>query len=102
VDGVGRGRECVLEPDRTALRIGAAMGATAEEQNDLVISDSGAAVSRYHCSIVREGDRLYLIDSSTNGTAVNGRWLTRGVRAELADGDVILITDVAQLQLSLS
>jgi hypothetical protein len=102
VEGVGRGRECVLESDRAALRIGAAMGATLEEQNDLVISDRNALVSRYHCSIVRDGDRLYLIDASTNGTAVNGRWLTRGVRAELADGDLILITDAAQLKLSLS
>ena len=69
------------------------------ETNDLVISDAAAVVSRYHCTVVRRGDHLFLVDSSTNGTAVNGKWLQRGEQVQLGDGDEISISEVSRLKL---
>jgi len=48
-------------------------------------------VSRLHCRIEAAGAGFYLVDSSTNGTAVNGCWL--------ASGDRVLLLEGARLQL---
>ena len=99
IDGIGRGKFATVDANRPMFRIGAAMGSQPNEVNDLVISDSAMLVSRYHCTIVRQGEALYLFDSSTNGTAVNGRRLQRGEQARLMDGDEITIADVSRLKL---
>lgn len=99
VEGVGAGRSARLEPARPVCRIGAATSAKPADANDVVISDAGALVSRFHCTVVRRGGHLFLIDSSTNGTAVNGKWLERGEQVRLGDGDEISIGDVARLTL---
>lgn len=54
-------------------------------ENSIIVNDKG--VSRYHCVIRREGDKLWLEDTgSTNGTLVN-TVLLRG-RHNLHNGDV--------------
>lgn len=95
VDGVSRGRLVPLESE--IFRIGAAQGEGAE-QNDLVISDSGAVVSRYHCAIIRKGKDYLLIDSSLNGTELNGAPLQRGEHHVLEDGDEFVIARAARVK----
>jgi DNA-binding NtrC family response regulator len=47
-------------------------------------------VSRVHATIIRAPDALRIVDSSTNGTFVNGR---RATEAPLGDGDVVRVGD---------
>lgn len=57
--------------------------------NDWVLSDPERFLSSKHCQVIREGERYFLIDLSTNGTFVNGspEPLGRGSRTALNDGD---------------
>lgn len=96
VDGVARGRLVPLQAE--VFRIGSAQGEGAGEQNDLVISDSGALVSRYHCAIIRRGKKYLLIDSSLNGTELNGAPLERGEHHVLRDGDEFVIARAARVK----
>jgi len=48
------------------------------------------AISRKHAHIIREGNRFKLVDSSTNGTFVNG---TKIDESWLKNGDVIFFTE---------
>ena len=49
------------------------------------------SVSRNHCQVLRDGDRVTLIDSgSSGGTFVNGQKISR---RDLALGDVVQIGD---------
>ncbi len=57
---------------------------------DLQFPKDLVAISRKHAHIVREGNRFKLVDSSTNGTFVNG---TKIDESWLKDGDVIFFTD---------
>ena len=55
-------------------------------KNDLQISNDGR-VSRYHCKVLRKGDKLIVIDNnSSNGTQVNGADVSEYT---LAEGDVM-------------
>ena len=96
VDGVGRGKLVALEKD--VFRIGAAMGTRPEEQNDLVLSDSDSAISRYHCSIIRKDGGFWLVDSSLNGTSLNEQQLDRGEDHSLEDGDEFVLADVTRIK----
>lgn len=49
-----------------------------------------AIVSREHAQIIREGNRFKLLDSSTNGTFVNGKRVTE---AYLKSGDVLIFSE---------
>jgi len=96
VDGIGRGKLIALDKD--VFRIGAAMGAKPEEQNDLVLSDSDRAISRYHCSIIRKDGGFWLVDSSLNGTSLNDQRLDRGEDHNLEDGDEFVLADVTRIK----
>lgn len=96
VDGVGRGKVYTIES--ALFRIGAASSDKPEEKNDLVLSDSAASISRYHCSIIRRDGRFFLIDSSLNGTRVNDELLDRGEHHALRDGDEVTVADVSRLK----
>lgn len=98
VDGVGRGKLVTLDKDKGIFKIGAAQGPADAEKNDLVISDSANQLSRYHCTLVRKAGQYYLIDSSLNGTAVNGDPLKRGDHFLLDDGDEITLAEVTRLK----
>ena len=56
---------------------------------DLVLADPRSIVSSRHCSIEFHAGGYILTDTSTNGTAINGRRLTAPHR--LCDGDIITI-----------
>jgi FHA domain-containing protein len=96
VDGVGRGKLYTI--DGSLFRIGAASSDKPEEKNDLVLSDSAASISRYHCSILRKDGRFYLIDASLNGTELNDEPLARGDHHALRDGDEFTLANVARLK----
>ncbi len=48
-------------------------------------------VSRHHCEIIGEGAHYRIIDTSTNGTRLNGAFLKPRISYSLADRDVIEI-----------
>ena len=97
VDGIGRGR--ILTIQKEIFRIGAAQGTKPDEMNDLILSDSRALVSRFHCSIIRRGEEYLLVDSSTNGTELNGEPMVRGEDRRIRDGDEIVVAAVSRLKL---
>ena len=96
VDGIGRGR--IISVDKEIFRIGAAQGKKPDEMNDLILSDSRSLVSRFHCSIIRHGEDYLLVDSSTNGTELNGEPLVRGEDRRLRDGDEFVVASVSRLK----
>jgi hypothetical protein len=53
--------------------------------NGLTLPDGLAAVSRRHCTFVRDGDELVLIDHSHFGTVVNGERVSERVRIHAGD-----------------
>jgi hypothetical protein len=96
VDGVGRGKLVPITSD--ILRIGAADDAENGDANDIVVSDEGATVSRFHCAIVRKGRDYLLLDSSLNGTRLNGRRLARGEHHVLRHGDEFVLARSSRLK----
>lgn len=61
-------------------------------ENDWVISDSQRAVSKRHCVIEQVSDGYRIVDTSTNGTSVNGRPVDRNSGNLLRDGDEITVS----------
>jgi pSer/pThr/pTyr-binding forkhead associated (FHA) protein len=53
--------------------------------NGLTLPDGLAGVSRRHCTFVRDGDELVLIDHSHFGTVVNGERVSERVRIHAGD-----------------
>jgi hypothetical protein len=98
VDGVGRGRLVTIDKEKPIFKIGAAMGSDDSEKNDLVISDSGQQVSRFHCTLIRKGGDYFLVDASLNGTFLNGDAVHRGEHVLVEDGDEITLAEVARLK----
>jgi hypothetical protein len=96
IDGVGRGKMYTMSG--SIFRIGSAVSDRPEEQNDLVLSDESAFVSRYHCAILRKGGCYYLIDSSLNGTSVDDAPLERGEPKLLEDGSEFTLSGVTRLK----
>ena len=77
--GVSAGEMYKITAEKTMIGRGAHVS--------LRITDDG--VSREHCQLVREGERIVLVDlGSTTGTYCNG---ARVDRRELVDGDKIMV-----------
>jgi len=73
-----------IEIDKNEISIGRS------DQNDIPLDE--AAVSGRHCSVVRDGNKLFLRDKgSTNGTRLNGKNVTE---ARMKPGDVISVGPV--------
>ncbi len=96
IDGVGRGKMYTLSGP--IFRIGSAQSDRPEEQNDLVLSDESAYVSRYHCAILRKDGCYYLIDTSLNGTYVDDTLVERGEPTLLDDGSEFSLSGVTRLK----
>jgi pSer/pThr/pTyr-binding forkhead associated (FHA) protein len=73
----------IQEFDRDEIHIGRHPSCDLQFPKDL------AVISRKHAVIVREGNRFKIVDSSTNGTFVNGSRITE---TWLKNGDVIFFT----------
>jgi hypothetical protein len=95
LEGGGKGR--VFESKKGSLVVGSK--GPPEGEADVVVTDDGRRVSRRHCTLLREGGRLYVRDESTNGTKVNGRETGRGVLTECRAGDSITLGDAAVILL---
>jgi hypothetical protein len=63
------------------LVVGRAPGST----QALTLPDGLAGVSRRHCTFVRDGDELVLVDHSNYGTFVNGERVSERVRIHVGD-----------------
>jgi len=63
----------------------AATGTHAVAPAVLLVPDGLAGVSRRHCTFVRNGDELVLIDHSHFGTFVNGERVSERVRIRAGD-----------------
>jgi hypothetical protein len=98
VAGIGRGKLVTVGKDKPAFRIGAAFGERGDERNDLVISDSAGLVSRFHCTLIRSGPAYYLVDTSSNGTFLNGEAVGRDDHVLLENGDEIAIAEVSRIK----
>lgn len=96
VDGVGRGKLYTIAGP--IFRIGSAVSDRPEEKNDLVLSDAGAFISRYHCAIVRKDGHFFLIDSSLNGTYMDEELLQRGEQRALEDGAEFSLAGMARVK----
>lgn len=81
VVGPERGRRVAFDGD--VFSIGA-VPSDDQGENDLVVSDPGRMVSRFHCEIHRRNNRYFLIDlGSTNGTFLGSRKLQPGQKTPL-------------------
>ena len=99
VEGVGQGLLVPLQGD--IFRIGAADSEQAERRNDLILSDAGALISRYHCEVLRRDRGFVLLDHSLNGTTLNGKPLARGGQQSLRDGDEVVLAGTSKLKFML-
>lgn len=72
--------------------LGPAMTIGRGPENDLCLPDPGKVISKNHCAIEAQGDRLYVFDLSTNGTFLNYASEPLGASATpLNDGDILTI-----------
>lgn len=62
-------------------------------QNTWVLPDPYQYISNRHATVELDDGEFYLMDTSTNGTWVNGEMLEKGNRIVLIDGDAIQIGD---------
>jgi adenylate cyclase len=78
----------VTIPDR--LFVGRVVSGTDPERSLLL---PGEEISRHHCEIRLQHDarRATIVDTSTNGTRLNGSLIERSVPTTLVDGDILTI-----------
>ena len=97
VDGVGRGRSATLSGD--VFHIGATAGDEGT-RNDMVLSDADARISRFHCNVMKKDGRFFLIDTSSNGTTLNGTSVPRGERRRIKSGDPMVLAESGAITLT--
>jgi hypothetical protein len=95
IEGVEQGR--VFNLDKETIVVGSK--GPPDGEADVVVTDARRRVSRRHCTLLREGGRLYVRDESTNGTKVNGQDAARGALTECRAGDSLTLGDAAVLLL---
>ncbi len=61
-----------------------------DKVNKIVLANDNA-VSRKHAKIIRKGKACYLVDTSSNGTLLNGRRVQKNKRVRIHAGDTIRI-----------
>ena len=63
-----------------------------DDAHSLILDDP--SISRVHLEIRHQGPRVQVVDTSTNGTRLNGVALTRDVPTTLTSGDTLKIGGV--------
>jgi hypothetical protein len=71
--------------DGAAGRADGGLSRAAASAQHITLPDGLAGVSRRHCTFVRDGDELILLDHSTYGTFVNGERVQERVRVHAGD-----------------
>jgi FHA domain len=69
-----------------------------ESEVDCLLLDASNRLSRRHCEILRARGRHFLIDTSSNGTAVNTRRVPKGEPVRLKRGDTISLSDAVHIR----
>lgn len=72
-----------------------------DESCNIIIADSTNMVSRYHATLNVEGNKITIIDESTNGTFINGIKIASGTPVPVTRKDVISFAQVTNLDWSL-
>ena len=69
-----------------------------ESEVDCLLVDPTNRISRRHCEILRARGRYFLIDTSSNGAAINARRVPKGEPVRLKRGDTISLADVVRIR----
>ncbi len=72
-----------------------------DPQSDIVINDNTDIVSRLHATIRIDGNRMFLIDQSQNGTYVNGMRMSANEEIPISRKDTISFANVAEFDWTL-
>lgn len=68
-----------------------------DESSNIIVNDPARLVSRHHATLNVDGRRLTIIDSSSNGTYINGIRISPGTPVPVTRKDVISFAQVAEL-----
>lgn len=68
-----------------------------EETCNIIVSDPTQMVSRRHATLNVDGRRMTIVDSSTNGTYINGIRIQSGTPVPVTRKDVVSFAQVAEL-----
>jgi pSer/pThr/pTyr-binding forkhead associated (FHA) protein len=79
------GRAPIAAPSGGSPAGTTSLAANQSASASLALPDGLAGVSRRHCTFVRDGDELVLIDHSHFGTVVNGERVSERVRIHAGD-----------------
>ena len=100
LNGLDKGRRYNL--DKEVIRIGA-VAQDGGEKNDIVVTDLERAVSRFHCDIVRQSGKFYLLDrKSANGTYIDGQRIPPGKPVRLKTGARVELGKSCALRLGMA
>lgn len=68
-----------------------------DESSNIIVSDPTQMVSRHHATLNVNGRKMTIVDSSTNGTYINGIRISPGTPVPVTRKDVISFAQVAEL-----
>ena len=68
-----------------------------DESSNIIINDPTQLVSRRHAVLNVNGRKMTIVDSSSNGTYINGIRITPGVPVPVTRKDVISFAQVSEL-----
>lgn len=68
-----------------------------DESSNIIVSDPTQMVSRHHATLNVNGRKMTIVDSSTNGTYINGIRISPGIPVPVTRKDVISFAQVAEL-----
>lgn len=68
-----------------------------EESSNIIVNDPTQMVSRHHATLNVDGRKMTIVDSSTNGTYINGIRISSGTPVPVTRKDVISFAQVSEL-----
>lgn len=68
-----------------------------EESSNIIVNDPSQMVSRHHATLNVDGRKMTIVDTSSNGTYINGIRISSGTPVPVTRKDVISFAQVAEL-----
>lgn len=68
-----------------------------DESSNIIVNDPTQMVSRHHATLNIDGRKMTIVDSSTNGTYINGIRISSGTQVPVTRRDVISFAQVSEL-----
>ncbi|MCQ2181978.1 MAG: FHA domain-containing protein [Bacteroidales bacterium] len=68
-----------------------------DESSNIIVNDPTQMVSRHHATLNIDGRKMTIVDSSTNGTYINGIRISSGTPVPVTRRDVISFAQVSEL-----